>query len=474
MMATSGKIGYKDRFYSELQQDYNENITNSFIFRYMRGEKEKNFRIQMKRQYKEREDTEEGRNRYAKFIVNSLLEEEKLRKSYSSIRMLVPFIRQGLGLSDEEDVCVQERLFELEGRLEDEEIQTDFPMEMLEEITEELLCQYGDPSGRKESYVQLAECFLDFQMGNADEGDYLLIFLRILSDNSKLNLDENQKEILLAYGRKIGGDNVFDGERKIKGKYIKMIQILEEMKRSRKEKKVSLGTEQLEKLNEEMLVRILKLDVQTFMYDVGYPITLDKDGGRSHKSRKKDRMMDMLDAYYKEKDIFLEQQQDKSLQEKIEFCKKMYKRMRKSKWIGTVLPVQIDSLTGAGLYIMGKKYFPDSVWKKWKCQGSCCCACFYWNDLWYSSDNLGMEFRWIGDSENDWNECIYPNLTEAVRWYREGTKKAANEYFKEWNGDNWNIYRKGILGEEPMDEEEILTVGEEEIARIKKEEFGIQ
>lgn len=387
-MAELKKIGYKDRFYSRLQEDYDEHGKDSFIYRYMKAEKEK---------------------------------------------------------------------------------------------------KTGEVSGsRQDSYVCLREYYRKLQTGEITQRDYLLAFLKIVISNGKIHLeaDQNAKQKLLEYGRKIGGEKVFEGERSNKQKYEKMYSLLEAAGDT---DDIRMDPEDLAQLQEELLSRLLKLDIQTFLYDVGYPLNRKMD--HEYKSRKKDRTMDMLDAYCEENHIYFGNQKTSESTQRVNglsekqmtFCMEKYRELKADEENDSiVLPVLIDSFTGAGIYIMGKSYFPDAVWKargrRESYQDSCCFACFYWNDVMKNESVIdkrtyedGVAFYWFKDDE-EWSGSHYPNLQEALSWYYTDLKKNAEDFFSGFNqADLWEDYKKGMLQEESGRKTPVLKeITREDIERAKK------
>lgn len=365
------KMGYKDRFYSELRKDYEENHENSFLFQY--------------------------------------IEKEKRKK-----------------------------------------------------IEEEPRGKYKDASRRKDTYVQIRECYLDLLEGRTNQRTYLLTFFRTLYENAKIpfastksTAGAGQREMLLKCGLQIGGEHIFDGIKSDRKRYEALIRVLENKEWGQNGKGELLEAGQLEILNKELLNCILDVDVQTFLYDVGHPLNQEK--GRTYKSRKKDRAMDMLDAYCSENHIYFGQQSpgisrtSNSLTEKeVKFYEKLYVFLNDTEKTDIIFPIQVDALTGAGLYIMGSDYFPESVWKKRtkdrKREECCCYACFYWSDLGRDEHDLGMEFRWGSSEDYDWEACCsYPDIWEAWEWYQGDVKEFARDFFTDYNGRSiWEAYTKGI------------------------------
>ena len=93
---------YKDDFYNKLKNDYRLEGRNSFIYHYIKNEKEKNIRIQLKKRNSELKDEKASKEEYVEFLTESLLEDGKLRKGYSELENVVTMITLGLKLEKEE------------------------------------------------------------------------------------------------------------------------------------------------------------------------------------------------------------------------------------------------------------------------------------------------------------------------------------------------------------------------------------
>lgn len=89
---------YKDDFYNKLKNDYRLEGRNSFIYHYIKNEKEKNIRIQLKKRNSELKDEKASKEKYVEFLTESLLEDGKLRKVYSELENVVTMITLGLKL----------------------------------------------------------------------------------------------------------------------------------------------------------------------------------------------------------------------------------------------------------------------------------------------------------------------------------------------------------------------------------------
>ena len=207
-------------------------------------------------------------------------------------------------------------------------------------------------------------------------------------------------------------------------------------------------------LEKELLQRVLKIDATAFLYDAGVPLSGDGRGRASTASSndKKDRMLDMLDAYCKEKPGILgggmaDRDLDEAQRQAIEAC---YQTMRASEEYENVfLPIRIDPACGAGLYIVGKTHFDAGVrptrFKGLKEDKHCHCyyVCFTVDDA--ALIEVDGEERTVNcftlscypetklGGEPLMAICGFPNLDEALSWYNHYVSKALS-YYEEENG----------------------------------------
>lgn len=292
-------------------------------------------------------------------------------------------------------------------------------------------------SGRDGPYVLLKTSFMELEQGKLSQEDCLRVVLDVLAKTSKLHLEKSVRELLWEYGRRLCGREMFDGLRRDKQRYEAMRRALEKGAPAGR-----LGSGDWERLREEVLKRVLEIDAKTFMYDAGFPLSAEQE--ETIDRRKKDRLLDMFNDYCEEKQLFLQRRsfagQDaqglsSGQKQRIEA---FYQQLRQSRRGESMLiPIRIDPLTGVGLYIVGRRYYRQTVPNLSRSiQGSCCYAVFFLDDIPPEDDpdipeeERQVFLRCIEDDERD-----FPHLDEALSWYKKSCRENGCRYFRFANGE---------------------------------------
>lgn len=321
---------------------------------------------------------------------------------------------------------------------------------------------------RSDAYLQIKMYEQDFQDGKISQTEYLISLLQMLLKGDKLRLKKETRLMILGFALEIEGDSCFDESKRDLDKYKNMIVSLSKVNETKTRWEKKLNKECLEQITNELLDCALTVDIQTFLYDVGYPVNAN---GKINVARKKDRNLDMLTAYCTENRISLYNQSVNQTQnlsdEQILQYKQLFKALQTSDNMDVVIPVQIDAVTGAGVYIVGKNNVSpkSAVYKKIK--GNCCYACFLVDGLSVEDYNGISSFSWlINDEEN--TLCNLPDLEEALKWHLYFKAESLGD-FQERNGRA----PKGCpeefkhFFEESTKEQNELDISEEELAEVK-------
>lgn len=496
---------YKDDFYNKLKNDYRLEGRNSFIYHYIKNEKEKNIRIQLKKRNSELKDEKASKEEYVEFLTESLLEDGKLRKGYSELENVVTMITLGLKLEKEESQQVLEEvrketktagkktalnkqikswLKELKARLATKKGKAEFPevpLSLLNQVTNEILKVYekGDKTSesgeRKDSYVELMLVYLEFRKGTIKESEYMIWILQMLQSNSKLRLPESWTEWVLEFGRKMGGSSVYKGLRNHNAKYGKVCELLQsgksltidkndairdEMAGIKKEMSVGKNDDILAGMvgikkemskdkndairaglvgiTEELQERMINMDITTFFYDAGYPLRAKEEDSDS-RFRKKDRTMDLLDFYCEKNHIAFggrkavpDVRETLFSEENYEDYETMYRILNQGQREDVMVPVMIDNTTGAGIYILGRDYYIDSPeygeMIDEKPERYCCYGIL---------EPFDAIERTIQFEVNNEPKCNFPNIYEAVFWFKERIREES--YFEPYQNCNGKI-----------------------------------
>lgn len=78
--------GMKEDFYRRIGTDYHNRRTESFIYRYVRQEKEANLRIRLVQEYQAWRSNPEDGARFAKFLLTDVCGDKNLAKTKDGIR----------------------------------------------------------------------------------------------------------------------------------------------------------------------------------------------------------------------------------------------------------------------------------------------------------------------------------------------------------------------------------------------------
>lgn len=415
--------GIRDELYAALREDFDNSFTGSFLYRYLEREKEDSLRLRLKERRAALRDDPASRGSYAAFLADRLLSDPRLRRLYGRMETLGALLAledpAAAGRGDARQI--RQTLSRLRRRLERGEL--DAPMELLDRVTEELLALCPHPAERGDAYVQLREASLDWRLGRLSQTELLRASLSLLGKNSKLRLGEECRTILLACARRLG---VSAGGRPRQ----RCRALLEALDRNPPQED-PLSRREMEALSRGVLEAILIQDARTFLYDGGSPAQ-----GGVGPGRKRDRTMDVLDAYCRENRLTLQRPSAGAwelTEEEIARYEALFERLRAGKNEGVFLPVRIDPATGAGVFIVGRDYFRDVPSLYRSIRGACCYACLYWNDL-TLEDGYGLSLSCLADREELGELCGFPHLREAMDWSAHILRREAMEFYREKNG----------------------------------------
>ena len=80
--------GFRDDFYCRVGRDYHEHMESSFIYGYVRREREQNLRLRTKEELFCLADTPLSKGRYTRFLVRALLTDRNLVAGLDGIMSL--------------------------------------------------------------------------------------------------------------------------------------------------------------------------------------------------------------------------------------------------------------------------------------------------------------------------------------------------------------------------------------------------
>lgn len=319
---------------------------------------------------------------------------------------------------------------------------------------------------RSDAYLQIKRLEMDFRVGKLSKMLFLKYLLQFLLKGDKLRLKKETRQFLFDVTLKVENDVFFKDCKKDVDRYKKVIESISGANEKQRKWENNLDEEVLQGIVRELLECAMIVDIQTFLYDVGFPVNAD---GKLHTSRKKDRNLDMLAAYCRENRISLSNTQvggGQSLTEvQVHEYTRLFEILQTSDNRDVIIPVLVDALTGAGVYIIGKNNIsPKSdVYKKIK--GNCCYVCFMIDGLSVEDYKGKNSFSWlINDDENAL--CDLPDLEEALKWHLY-FKSSALEDFQERNGKAPEGCPEEFLSFFEAETKDELYVSEEELEKVK-------
>ena len=455
--------GFREDFYARIGRDYHENMENSFLYGYVKTKRENNLRLCLKEEYYCLADTAASRKKYVRFLVKALLSDKSLSASLEKINSLqklldsISFAAEGsdeasrLAMRSEleteleavkhaEDRSCGDRLRMLDKYMDkcqasESVIGIDADIESLRHISSELLDSFEFDGEKKNPYVELMSSYLDFYYGIISGSGYVRRLLEFWSGSSKYIPDKKALSHFIEFGKRTFGKDVFDGCGRAAVRLEKLRQI-GKTDRAGFDMAADMffDTEFLDKLTENLQRDILTIDVNTLLYDAGF-----SNGG---KPRKKDKSMDIMDAYFRYVGDnpfsggtgYVEIPRGYSTwDEYYNACDNVRDRLnsdkRASAYQNVFMPMWIDNDTGGGIFLIGKRQFAENA--DVRLASNCEFGVVYF----YGTDG-GSAFEFSAFQEGTFDENVFPGMSEAVSWFRNYDYKADSmEEYRRYNGD---------------------------------------
>ena len=403
-----------EQFYDRLQADFNSQSNHSLLFGWLREEKERDFRLALRTRRKSLRDTPRSRREYGAFLVRALLEEPRFRPLQDSLEALPPLL--ACSPAPEAGEGTARRLRRLLAWLEGD--QADPPRELLLALSGEVLERCPRSAERTDAYVELQGRFLDLELGGIGQADYLRSALDLLIRRERMPLDEASGAFLREYGLRAGGRDFFDGARRKEEQYRRLRRLLD------RPDLPPVDTEGLAHLHGNLLTILLTAEARAFLYDSGRDAK-----GQPGRKRRKDRMMDLVDYCQENGLSMFQDQRAVPSEEEQAACEALYQSLRQSRNRRVLVPIRMDPMSGAGLYIMGADYFKRGFYPSAGEGGCCCYACFYLSDL-----EVGDITSFICYPDDNADQSGFPSLKEALSWYNKWCVPMAMDFYKDVNG----------------------------------------
>ncbi|MBO4375239.1 MAG: hypothetical protein J5829_09055 [Lachnospiraceae bacterium] len=171
------------------------------------------------------------------------------------------------------------------------------------------------------------------------------------------------------------------------------------------------------------------------MYNLGYPLAKKSSAGQRNGAgsgtRTHNTALDLIDAWYAERGEFLTGGSRRKINEKeLQDLFVVLNRNRKSK---AFVPVEIDGLTGAGLYILGRDLYPENTFPY---DGNHYCGFCIISDWIYATKEEGITLNYGNLFNQSLGAC--ENVHDAVVFFETSLKEDKADYLYEiqnLNGD---------------------------------------
>lgn len=431
--------GLRDDFYYRIGRDYYEHMNNSFIYRYVRRERERNLRLRMKEELFCLADTPLSKGRYTRFLVGALLTDKNLAAGLDRIVTISDFLDSAAFIADHsiEEDSIRERLAGLAEYLDRHPV-LDIDVDMLREISNELMESFEFEGEKKNPYVQVTSLYMDMDYGLMDNADYIRRLLDFFANNSKYIPGKSDMAVLQEKAFSVWGKDVFNGVRKSTDKIARLIQlaITDESSFVRfadylMEK--NYVAEMTERIQEE----ILRVEINTLLYDAGF----SSDNGTYRSPRKKEKSMEILDAYFKYvgSDPFGRHGETAipgdylTWDEYYETCDELKDMLNSNrndrKHMDMFMPMWLDREVGGGVFLIGRNQFEESAGVQ--IDSNCELGVVYF---------LGVEdgrvFEIAAFQTSSYDRDAFPGMEEAVSWFQNyDYREDALEEYRSCNRD---------------------------------------
>ncbi len=270
-------------------------------------------------------------------------------------------------------------------------------LEEIDAVAQEIL-SLRNKLWKTEPYISLQELYWDYKLSKISQQELLGVMQKVLNANRKYCLSREYREVLNA-------PDVLPGD--------------------------------IDCITEEVLSAILVAEAKDFLYNSGYG---QDSGSKKSVSRRQDHMLDLVEMY-------LEKNTGPGTLSEDE-CFVTYDKMLEEKRENIFLPLQIDTSSGAGLYILGKDYLEGAVLEKAEEEGyktnlDCHFCYLYWQDIWEECGEIlvSMQVQSFGDDYDaakkvfDEKRKVFDAFTYANGEYVPGVSGYVSKYFERPKSD---------------------------------------
>lgn len=481
---------FRDDFYFKVGQDYYEHDESSFIYNYVRDEKENNLRLRLKEELFCLADTPISKGRFTRFLVKALLTDKNLFACLDKLGTVREFVAKAADIQWKNDT---DNYREVAGIISTEDIKgslialsdildrrpvLDIDVMVLRSLARELLDSCEFEGEKKNPYVQLTSLYYDMDYGWISNAEYIKGLLDFYMANSKYAPGKADMSVLQEKAFEVWGNEVFAGIRKSGDK----LERLAKLGRSDKEAgafelyadKLINGGSAL-KLTEKTQNDILRVEIKTLLYDAGYSV----ESGTYRPPRKKEKSMDILDSYfnYVGGNPFAGDDGNSEIpggyftwDEYYTACDLLRDSLNshardKKRW-NILIPMWLDREVGGGVFLIGRNQFEQcaDVYIRSNCE-------FGVGNFYY--DDGTMIFELNAFHGKDAYKDAFPGMGEAVSWFQNYEYKSdLIEKYGELNAeapdDCPDVFLK-FFHQGPTDTGDSVSVSADEIAEIEAE-----
>ena len=433
--------GFRDDFYCRVGRDYHEHMENSFIYGYVRREREQNLRLRIKEELFCLADTPFSKGRYTRFLVRALLTDRNLVAGLDGIMSLRELVEKASvgedSMENMENGGIREQLIGLSESLDRHPV-LDIDVDVLRAVTNEILVSFEFEGEKKNPYVQLTSLYMDLDHGVLDSSDYIKGLLDFFSMNSKYIPGKADMAVLQENALAVWGKDVFIGVRKSADKLARLAQFAERddvlfarfadslMERN-------YAAELTERIQDE----ILKVEVNTLLYDAGF----SSDNETYRPPRKKEKSMEILDAYFKYAGGNPFGGHDGSAipgdyltwNEYYDACDDLKDTLNANRndrgHHDVFLPMWLDREIGGGVFLIGRNRFEESAGVR--IDSNCELGVVYFLGV-----EEGRAFEFSAFQSSSYDRDAFPRMEEAVSWFQNyDYREDALEEYRNCNSD---------------------------------------
>ena len=444
--------GLRDDFYYKIGRDYHEHMQNSFLYGYVKGGHDKNLRLRIKEKLFCLADTPASKGKFAGFIAQALLTDRNLAARLDHLENLPIFIDEAESALRQKNNYAANESAGMESRLDKrtyKDALTDMVSELdsypvldvniniLRNFTRELLDSCEFEGEKKNPYVQLTSLYLDLECGLIGVPDYVRGVIDFCLANSKYIPGKSDIAVFREFGVATWGKDIFAGMRKSSDK----LKLLSQLGKSDKDK-FDAGAEMcfdeifLGDLTERIQNEIIRVEINTLLYDAGYSV----DTGVYKPPRKKDKSMDIMDAYFRYSGSSPWKEKDGSpaipgdymtWDEYYDACDNLKDTINSDRSDRShqdmFMPVWIDREVGGGVFLIGKNQFFEAA--DVRVDNNCELGVVYFIGI-----EDGKAFEFAAFQAGDFDRNAFPGMEEAVRWFKNYEYKSDSlEEYQSYN-----------------------------------------